>query len=105
MTDKTVKKIVAATVKQQSLQNVAQEKRMRSRKWLSWVIWLIITAISLYITYTKSETTLDVNLVLKMFGIITIIYILGNVTEKFVLTFADKLAQKIGDKIESFIDE
>lgn len=102
---KDVKKIVAATVKQNALSQIAQEKRMRSRKWMSWIVWLLIAIASLYIVFTKEQTSLDVNLVLKMFGIVTIIYILGNVTEKFVMTFAAKLADKIGDKIESFIDE
>jgi len=104
MDNKTIKKVVSATVKQQSLMKISQEKRMRSRKWLSWMVWLVITIVSLYITYVKSDSSLDVNLVLKMFGIVTIIYILGNVTEKFVLTFATKLADKIGEKVDSFLE-
>lgn len=101
----TIKKIAAAAVKEQTLKQAAQENRMRSRKWLSWVIWLGITVVSLFIVYTKVETLLDINVVLKMFGIITIIYILGNVTEKFVLVLASKLAEIIGHKIERFLDE
>jgi len=90
--EKKINKIVAATAEKYHLKKISQEKRMRSRKWLSWIVWLIITGISLYITYTKSETGLDINLVLKMFGIVTIIYILGNVTDIFVLIFVDNLA-------------
>ena len=101
---KQIDKIVAASVKKHSLELTSQERRMKSRKWLAWLIWLVITAVSLYMTWTKSSS-LDINLVLKMFGIVTIIYILGNVTEKFVMVFANKLAKNIGDKIDSIIGE
>jgi len=103
MDNTSVKKIVAATLKENQLQKISQEKRMRSRKWISWLVWLILTAVSLYLV--KSGTTnLDINLVIKMFGIVTIIYILGNVFEKFIMLFASKLAEIISKKIEGFIN-
>ncbi len=103
--NKTIKKIVAATIKEETLQKIAKEKRMRSRKWLSWMVWLLIAIASFVILWRNPETMLDINLVLKLFGIVTVIYILGNVTEKFVMVLAEKLADKIGSKIEGFIDE
>lgn len=100
----TVKQIAATAIKEKELAQVGQEKRMRSRKWLSWTTWLLIAVASLVMVYTNHAGTLDINLVIKMFGIVTIIYILGNVFEKFVLIFATKLAEIIGKKFESFID-
>ena len=102
-TTNTIKRIVSATVKENQLQKLSHEKRMRSRKWISWAVWLIITAVSLYLIKTGT-TNLDINLVIKMFGIVTVIYILGNVVEKFIMLFASKLADIVANKIDSFID-
>lgn len=103
MGNASVKKIVAATLKENQLQSMSQEKRMRSRKWISWLVWLVITGISLYFAKAGVDN-LDINLVIKMFGIVTIIYILGNVFEKFIMLFASKLAEIISNKIDSFIN-
>lgn len=101
---KTIKKIVAATIRKETLQKIAKENRMRSRKWISWMVWLLIAIVSFVILWRNPETMLDINLVLKLFGIVTVIYILGNVTEKFVIVLAEKLANNISDKIDTFID-
>jgi len=101
----TIKKIAAVAVQEVEMKRLSQEKKMRSRKWISWSVWFLITAVSLFIVYRSgSDTVLDINLVIKMFGIVTIIYILGNVVEKFVLLFASKLADIIGEKLSSFVD-
>jgi len=101
----TIKKIAAAAVQEAEMRKLSQEKKMKSRKWISWSVWLLITAVSLFIVYRSgAETALDINLVIKMFGIVTIIYILGNVFEKFVLLFASRLADIVGEKLSSFVD-
>lgn len=102
---KIIKSIVTATAKEAQLNSLSQEKRMRSRKYISWFIWFLITATSLYMVFTSRAGALDINLVIKMFGTVTVIYILGNVFEKFVMLFASKLAEIIGKKIESFLDD
>lgn len=101
----TIKKIAAVAVQEVEMKRLSHEKKMRSRKWISWFVWLLITVASLFIVYRSgAETALDINLVIKMFGIVTIIYILGNVFEKFVLLFASKLADIVGEKLGSFVD-
>ena len=74
-------------------------KKTDSRKFIVWLIWLLITlAISVY-TFISKETTL-LEKVLGWFFTLSMMYLGVNVGQKGALAFADALKNKYSTKEE-----
>lgn len=74
-------------------------KKTDSRKFIVWLIWLLITlAISVY-TFIAKDTTL-LEKVLGWFFTLSMMYLGVNVGQKGALAFADALKNKYSNKEE-----
>lgn len=83
--------------------NSTSQKKTDSRKFIIWLIWLIITlAISVYTFITKDSTLLEK--VLGWFFTLSMMYLGVNVGQKGALAFADALKNKYSNKEET-VDE
>ena len=75
-------------------------KKTDSRKFIVWLIWLIITlAISVYTFIAKDATLLEK--VLGWFFTLSMMYLGVNVGQKGALAFADALKNKYSNKEET----
>jgi len=75
-------------------------KKTDSRKFIVWLIWLLITlAISVY-TFIAKDTTL-LEKVLGWFFTLSMMYLGVNVGQKGALAFADALKNKYSNKEET----
>lgn len=70
-------------------------KKINSRKFIVWLVWLLITGGVMIITAIKSNISDSLILeVLKYFFGISMMYIGGNVVQKGAYAIADSLAEK-----------
>ena len=75
-------------------------KKTDSRKFIVWLIWLLITlAISIYTFIAKDSTLLEK--VLGWFFTLSMMYLGVNVGQKGALAFADALKNKYSTKEET----
>lgn len=75
-------------------------KKTDSRKFIIWLVWLLITlAISVY-TFIAKDTTL-LEKVLGWFFTLSMMYLGVNVGQKGALAFADALKNKYSNKEET----
>lgn len=52
--------------------------KLKSRKFIVWLVWLIIAGVSLFKNELPKET------IFQFFGYVSIIYIGGNVAQKYI---------------------
>ena len=75
-------------------------KKMDSRKFIVWLVWLLIAlAISIYTFITKDAVLLEK--VLSWFFTLSMMYLGVNVGQKGALAFADALKNKYSNKEET----
>lgn len=75
-------------------------KKMDSRKFIVWLVWLLIAlAISIYTFITKDSVLLEK--VLSWFFTLSMMYLGVNVGQKGALAFADALKNKYSNKEET----
>ena len=75
-------------------------KKMDSRKFIVWLVWLLIAlAISIYTFITKDAILLEK--VLSWFFTLSMMYLGVNVGQKGALAFADALKNKYSNKEET----
>lgn len=80
--------------------NSTSQKKTDSRKFIVWLIWLLIViAISVY-TFIVRDATLLMK-VLEWFFILSMMYLGVNVGQKGALAFADALKNKYSNKEET----
>lgn len=71
-------------------------KKLNSRKFIVWLVWLLITGGVMVITAIKSNISDNLILeVLKYFFGISMMYIGGNVVQKGALSIADSIKGKV----------
>lgn len=80
--------------------NSTSQKKTDSRKFIVWLIWLLIViAISVYTFIVKNASLLEK--VLEWFFILSMMYLGVNVGQKGALAFADALKNKYSNKEEN----
>ncbi len=80
--------------------NSTSQKKTDSRKFIIWLIWLLITLmIGVYTFITKDSTLLEK--VLGWFFTLSMMYLGVNVGQKGALAFADALKNKYSTKEET----
>lgn len=80
--------------------NSTSQKKTDSRKFIVWLIWLLIViAISVYTFIVKNASLLEK--VLEWFFILSMMYLGVNVGQKGALAFADALKNKYSNKEET----
>ena len=80
--------------------NSISQKKTDSRKFIVWLIWLLITlAISVYTFISKDSALLEK--VLGWFFTLSMMYLGVNVGQKGALAFADALKNKYSTKEET----
>ena len=80
--------------------NSTSQKKTDSRKFIVWLIWLLIViAISVYTFIVKNASLLEK--VLEWFFILSMMYLGVNVGQKGALAFADALKNKYSTKEET----
>ena len=80
--------------------NSTSQKKTDSRKFIIWLIWLLIViAISVYTFIVRDATLLTK--VLEWFFILIMMYLGVNVGQKGALAFADALKNKYSNKEET----
>ena len=80
--------------------NSTSQKKTDSRKFIIWLIWLLIViAISVYTFIVRDATLLTK--VLEWFFILSMMYLGVNVGQKGALAFADALKNKYSNKEET----
>ena len=80
--------------------NSTSQKKTDSRKFIVWLIWLLITlAIGVYTFIAKDSTLLEK--VLGWFFTLSMMYLGVNVGQKGVLAFAEALKNKYSNKEET----
>lgn len=80
--------------------NSTSQKKTDSRKFIVWLVWLLIViAISVYTFIVKNASLLEK--VLEWFFILSMMYLGVNVGQKGALAFADALKNKYSIKEET----
>lgn len=80
--------------------NSTSQKKTDSRKFIVWLVWLLITlAIGVYTFIAKDSTLLEK--VLGWFFTLSMMYLGVNVGQKGALAFADALKNKYSNKEET----
>ena len=80
--------------------NSTSQKKTDSRKFIIWLIWLLIVlAVSVYTFIAKDSTLLEK--VLGWFFTLSMMYLGVNVGQKGALAFADALKNKYSNKEET----
>ena len=80
--------------------NSTSQKKTDSRKFIIWLIWLLIVIVISVYTFIVQDATL-LTKVLEWFFILSMMYLGVNVGQKGALAFADALKNKYSNKEET----